>query len=106
VRQAQAQQKAQSIQQAKTAAAKRQSVLLSVVGGSGRDGHYADIFGISCVATVKPGDKRDRRIEVASFAALNSPLFPADSFILCSKTNSVGIYKVRVSLNCDDVMCS
>lgn len=87
---------------ASAASSKRMSVLKSVMGGGGGAGgrhgaqeqQHADLHSVSCIATVKPGDRRDRRVEVASFAALAGPLFAADTFVVCSRTGTFGFYKV------------
>lgn len=87
------------VRAASVASSKRMSVLKSVMGGgggaSGRQEQQADVHSVSCVMTVKPGDRRDKRVEVASFAALAGPLFAADTFVVCSRTGTFGVYKVR-----------
>lgn len=62
-------------------------------GGAGRD-QFDHIPAISCVGSMKPGEKKDKKVEVAGFAPLGGAQFTSDSFLICSKTSVLGIFKV------------
>lgn len=75
----------------------RNTKRLSVFGGGNKEQHD-NIHGISCLGSIKPGQKNEKKIDVTAFCQLNAVQFTSDSFAIVSKTNILGIYKVCLCL--------